>query len=321
MSIGRSPGFTRMCRLILPLVLMSSALAQPDLARGQTAQDQWLARPVDDQTFQTYLEFFAYDKHLPFELRVIDVDEQEGVRKEHLSFQSTRGVRVFANFYRPVAAASRKWPAVILLHGGGPAGKDNPGIKQLAPLLTRGGWNVLAIDMQFFGERSTDLLTTFTDPEKHERLYNQPPAYLAWVTQTVKDVSRSLDVLVEQRDADSKRIAVIGLSRGAIVASIAAGADRRLAAVALLYGGHFDALERGHLPAACPANYIGRISPRPLLMINGTRDTDMIKDTSVEPLQRLARQPKLILWAETGHQSPTEEHRSAMLRWLQESLK
>jgi hypothetical protein len=56
-------------------------------------------------------------------------------------------------------------------------------------------------------------------------------------------------------------------------------------------------------------------------MINGTRDTDMIKETSVEPLQRLAKQPKLILWAETGHQLPTEEHRSALLRWLQESLK
>lgn len=321
MSISRNPGVKRMRRLILPLTLIWLALVQPEPARGQAAGDQWLARPVDDQTFQTYLQFFAYDKHLPFELRVMDVEEQEGVRKEHLSFQSTRGVHIFANFYRPVATASRRWPAVILLHGGGPGGKDNPAIKQLAPLLTRGGWHVLAIDMQYFGERSTDLLTTFTDPEKHERLYNQPPAYLAWVTQTVKDVSRSFDLLVEQRDADPKRIALIGISRGAIVATIAGGADRRLAAIALLYGGHFDALERGHLPAACPANYIGRISPRPLLMINGTHDTDMIKDTAVEPLQRLARQPKLILWAETGHQLPTEEHRSSMLRWLQESLK
>jgi dipeptidyl aminopeptidase/acylaminoacyl peptidase len=308
-------------RVVLLFLVAGAAMAPPATAETQAAADAWLARPVDDQTFQTYLDFFAYDKKLPFDLRVIDTEEKDGVKREHLSFQSTRGVRVFANFYRPVGTASRQWPAVILLHGGGPGGKDNPGIKQLAPLLTRGGWNVLAIDMQYFGERSTDLLTTFTDPEKHQRLYNQPPAYLAWVTQTVKDVSRSLDLLVEQRDADPKRIALIGISRGAIVATIAGGADRRLAAVAMLYGGHFDALERGHLPAACPANYIGRISPRPLLMINGTHDTDMIKETSVEPLQRLAKQPKMILWAETGHQLPTEEHRSSLLRWLQESLK
>lgn len=308
-------------RVVLLFLVAGAAMAPPATAEAQAAADAWLARPVDDQTFQTYLDFFAYDKKLPFDLRVIDTEEKDGVKREHLSFQSTRGVRVLANFYRPVGTASRQWPAVILLHGGAPGGKDNPAIKQLAPLLTRGGWNVLAIDMQHFGERSTDLLTTFTDPEKHERLYNQPPAYLAWVTQTVKDVSRSLDLLVEQRDADPKRIALIGISRGAIVATIAGGADRRLAAVAMLYGGHFDALERGHMPAACPANYIGRISPRPLLMINGTHDTDMIKETSVEPLQRLAKQPKLILWAETGHQLPTEEHRSSLLRWLQESLK
>jgi dienelactone hydrolase len=307
-------------RFVLLLLMAGAAMVPP--ATAQAAADPWLARPVDDQTFQTYLDFFAYDKKLPFDLRVIDTEEKDGVKREHLSFQSTRGVRVYANLHRPAASASRQWPSVILLHGGGPTGKDNPNSQLLSSLIARAGSKVLAIDMQYFGERGTDLLTTFTDPEKHERLYNQPPAYLAWVTQTVKDVSRSLDLLVEQRDADPKRIALIGLSRGAIVATIAGGADRRLAAVALLYGGHFDALERGHLPAACPANYIGRISPRPLLMINGTHDTDMIKETSVEPLQRLARQPKLILWAETGHQSSlTEEHRSSLLRWLQESLK
>ena len=166
------------------------------------------------------------------------------MKRGHLSFQSTRGVRVYAHFYRPAASASRQWPSVILLHGGGPAGKDNPGILLLSPLIARAGSNVLAIDMQNFGERGTDLLTTFTEQEKHDRLYNQPSVYLAWITQTVKDVSRAFDLLVEQRGADARRIALIGLSRGAIVAAIAGAADRRLDAVAMLYGGHFDALER-----------------------------------------------------------------------------
>lgn len=311
----------RLRRFVLTLLFAGAALAPPSTVKAQAPADPWLARPVDDQTFQTYLDFFAYDRKLPLDLRVIDSEEKDGVKREHLSFQSTRGVRVSAHLYRPAASASRQWPSVILLHGGGPAGKDNPGIQLLSPLIARAGSNVLAIDMQNFGERGTDLMTTFTEQEKHDRLYNQPSVYLAWITQTVKDVSRAFDLLVDQRGADARRIAVIGMSRGAIVAAIAGAADRRLAAVAMLYGGHFDALERGHLPAACPANYIGRISPRPLLMINGTRDTDMIKETSVEPLQRLAKQPKLILWAETGHQLPTEEHRSALLRWLQESLK
>ena len=301
--------------------LIALAVGQAASAQKPSAADQWLARPVDNRTFQTFLEFFAYDKQLPFELRVISVEEQEGIRKEHLSFQSTSGVRVFANLYRRLGAAAEKRPAIIVLHGGGPLGKDLPGVKVIAELLTRGGWDVLAIDMPYFGERSTNLLTTFTEQEKHERLYNQPPAYLAWVTQIVKDVSRSFDLLAEQRSADPRRVGIVGISRGAILAAIVGGAERRLAAVALLYGGHFDALENGHLPAACPANYVGRISPRPLLMINGTRDTDMIKETAVLPLYRLAKPPKQILWADTGHQLPTEEHRAVLLKWLRENLK
>jgi pimeloyl-ACP methyl ester carboxylesterase len=303
------------------LLLGAACFAGYASAQAPAAADAWLARPVDDQTFQTYLDFFTYDKKLPLDLRVLGTEDKEGVKREHLSFQSTRGVRVFAHLYQAAGPASGKRSSVILLHGGGASGKDNPGIQLMAPLIVRAGSNVLAIDMPNFGERATDLLTTFTEQEKHDRLYNQPAVYLAWITQTVKDVSRSYDLLVEQRGADPRRVALVGMSRGGIAATIAGAAERRLAAVAVFNGGHFDALEREHLPAACPANYIGRISPRPLLMINGTRDTDMIKETSVEPLQRLAKQPKTILWSEAGHQALSEEHRTAFLRWLQESLK
>jgi dienelactone hydrolase len=311
----------RILCVVLLFSLIGIAVRQSTSAQKQAAADQWLTRPVDNKTFETFLDFFTYDKRLPFELHSIDVVEQEGIRKEHLSFQSTPSVRVFANLYQSAGAAKAKRPAIILLHGGSPAGKDSPPAKVMAELLTRGGWDVLAIDMPYFGERGTGLLTTFTEEEKHERLYNQQAVYLDWVTQIVKDVGRSFDLLVEQREADPKRIGLIGISRGAIIAAVVGGAERRLSAVAMLNGGHFDALERGHLPAACPANYIGRISPRPLLMINGTRDTDMIKDTSVLPVYRLAKKPKLILWADTGHQLPTEELRAELLKWLRENLK
>lgn len=175
--------------------------------------------------------------------------------------------------------------------------------------------------MLYWGERSTDLLTTYSEEEKHEKLYNRPPMYLGWVAQMVKDVGRSFDFLVEGRGVDPKRIGLYDVSRGAIVGAIAGGADRRLAVVVMDRGAHFDALEREHLPAACPANYIGRISPRPLLMLNGLYDKDHIKETSVEPLYRVAREPKLILWSEAGHAPPSEKNQAAMYQWLRENLK
>lgn len=230
-------------------------------------------------------------------------------------------MRVFANLYWVTGSGAPKLATLILLHGGAATGKDGAAENRLAGLFTRGGWNVLAIDLQHFGERSTDLLTTFTEPEKHDRLYNQPPVYLAWVVQTLKDVGRSYDYLVKERAAHPKRIGVIGLSRGAIVAAIAAGADLRLAAVVMMNGGHFDAGEREHLAAACPANYIGRISPRALLMLNGKFDTDMFPDTSSRPLYGLAKSPKQILWSDGGHSFPSEENQATMLKWLRENLK
>jgi dienelactone hydrolase len=288
---------------------------------GQSYADDWLGKPVDDRTFKTYLDLFAYDRRLPLDVKSTGFEDREGIRTEHLWFQSTPGVRVAARLYQPPGAERGKPATLILLHGGGPTGKDGAGNQRVALNLSRAGWQVFAIDMQFFGERHTDLLTTFTEEEKHERLYNQPPVFLAWIAQTVKDVSRSIDLLIAERGADPARIGMAGISRGAMVVPVAAAVDQRVAVSVLLNAGHFDALEKSHLPAACVANYIGRVSPRPLLMLNGLYDKDMIKETSVEPLYRLAKTPKQILWSEAGHTMPSEQNQALMLQWLRQHLK
>ena len=283
--------------------------------------DQWLTRPVDDKTFSTYLDFFAYDRKLPLDIKTVKTEGESGLSRERLSYQSTAGVRVTATLYHAAALTGAKPPGLVVLHGGDSKGKDGTGATRMAELLNRAGWTVLAIDLPYFGERSTALLTTFSDPEKHERLYNQPPLYLAWITQSVKDISRGIDLLTGERGVDPGRVALMGASRGAIVGSIAAGVDRRLSPVVLYYGGHYDALENNHLGAACPANYIGRISPRPLLMINGEQDSDMIKDRAVDPFYKLAKQPKQIIWTGGGHMFASDEHRAAIVQWLRGHVK
>jgi dienelactone hydrolase len=312
-----------MKQLFRPAIVISLLTLLPLLAFSQEEKPacKWLEKPVDDQTFKTFQDFFAYDRHLPFKMQSLEVTESEGIRSEHLSFQSTPAEQIFANLYRSVEANYKNIPALIFLHGGTAQGKDAPHYINQAEMYVRAGWAVLAIDMKYFGERSTDLLTAFTEKEKHDQLYNNPSLFLDWVIQTVKDVQRSFDFLVDQVGIDSKRIGLVGFSRGAVIGAIAGGIEHRLAATALLYGGHFDALETGHLPAACPANYIGRISPRPLLMVNATRDTDFIRETSVLPLYSLAKSPKKIVWIEGGHGLLTDEARSQILQWLQENIK
>jgi dienelactone hydrolase len=308
----------RILRAALTAALAIATFAAPIPAGARQAADEWLARPVDDRTFKTFLEFFTYDRRLPLDLQVADGDQQEGIKRERLSFQSTPGARVFADLYHPPGASPQKSATLIMLHGGVATGKAS--VAGHARNFARAGWNVLVIDLQYFGERATDLLTSFSEQEKHERLYNEPTLYLAWIAQTVKDVGRAADILAG-RGFDAKRIGLVGFSRGAILGVIAAAVDPRLAAIVMIYGGHFDALERRHVAAACPANYIGRVAPRPLLMVNGTQDSDLIRETSVEPLYRLTKPPKHILWSDGGHMAISEQNRALMLQWLRNNLK
>lgn len=308
----------KLWRLSLSFAVVVCAAA---VLAGQSkapAGDQWLKRPVDDRTLNGYVEFFKYDSKLPLDVQVTKTEDERGVQRERLSFQSTSGVRVTAVLSQQ-AGGSGSRPAIIFLHGGVPAGKD--ATLTMSGVLARAGFAVLSIDLPYFGERKTDFLTTFSEQEKHDKLYNQPSAYLSWVTQINKDVSRAYDMLVAERKVDPRRVALWGSSRGAMVGTIVGAVDKRLAAVAVIYGAHFDALEKEHLPAACPANYVGRIAPRPLLMVNGTQDSDMIRDAAVEPLFRLAKEPKQIIWTDGGHMFMTEEHRAAIIQWLREKTR
>ena len=290
-------------------------------ARGQptTYADEWLGQPVDDATFQNYLEFFAVDREEPLDAKLLDSRENDGVLREEWSFTSTPGERVFGHYFETVTAPSDSRRAILYLHGGN--GKDGPFSQRFLESLSRGGFDVLAIDMKYWGRRETGLFTTFTEDDKHDQLYNRSPLYLDWMIQTVKDVQRSYDFLVTEKNVASERIALMGFSRGAIVGTIAAAVDKRFASVILSFGGHFDAGEREHLPAACPANYIGRISPVPLLAINGASDGDMIADTSVRPLYQNAKEPKEHIWTDGGHGQMRDPDRAAMMEWLRVHLK
>ncbi len=306
----------RVARAVLVVLFATAAGAA---AQVRPEGDEWLRRPVDDRTFGTFLPFFAYDEKQPLDVRVSATQDVEGVTVEVLSYASGPGMRVTARLHLASGGGTRG-PGVVLMHGGVSPGKDGPGIKSFAEFLARAGYTTLVFDLQYFGERRTDLLTTFSEAEKHDKLYNQPGAYLSWVIQTVKDAGRGYDLLVE-RGVDPRRVALIGISRGGQLSLIVGGADRRFASVLALISGHFDAFETGHQAAACPANYIGRISPRPLLMLNGNLDADYKRSVSVDPLQRLAREPKQLVWHEEGHTLPSEFTRATVMQFLRERMK
>ena len=301
------------------LLLVMMRLCFPVYAQWES--DKWLENPVNDDIFQTYLEFFEYDKNLNFDLNIRDKSVTDGILRERITFTSTEGMDVTADYYKPNISSTRdNRPHIIVVHGGTPRGKDGM-YNRVVKGLIRNGMNVLAIDMLHFGERKTGLLTTFRNDDKAKNLYNRKSVYLNWVIQTTKDVSRSFDLLVNHYNASSDKIGYVGVSRGGQVGFIVTGVEKRFNAVALLIAGHLDALETGHLAAACPANYVARIYPTPTFLLNGTFDSDYDMEKSVKPLHKLFNSESTeIQWMEVGH-TITEDGFNLMNNWLTKQLR
>ena len=157
----------------------------------------------------------------------------------------------------------------------------------------------------------------------------------------VAHVGLQVDYLLSRRDVARDRIFLVGSSFGAPAVVIAGGVDPRPAAVITLYGGgdigslvsHVLRLGGGDaispwqaavagrglalllLPLE-PTRYAARISPRPVLMVNGASDS-LIPRSNVDALYEAVRPPKDILWVRGEHVHPDEtELIGAVSGWI-----
>jgi fermentation-respiration switch protein FrsA (DUF1100 family) len=69
-----------------------------------------------------------------------------------------------------------------------------------------------------------------------------------------------------------------------------------------------------------PITFIDRISPRPVLMING-RDDDIVPVSSNRALHSRANEPKKIIWYDTGHDVPVDSAAQDAFFWFEKHLK
>ncbi|HEX8794241.1 MAG TPA: alpha/beta fold hydrolase [Polyangiaceae bacterium] len=193
--------------------------------------------------------------------------------------------------------------AVILVHGGE---GDRTQLLPEALVLARHGYGFLAYDSRASGESDGDA-TSWGD---HER----------------RDLVAALDFVSAQSEIDPQRIAVLGFSIGGTTAALVAASDARVRAAILApvwtslseelwsksgrlrwltYHGWKLGLERAgvDVDGVRPIDVIENVSPRPVLLIAGTRD----RDTPVPVMQRMleaARQPAS-LWIVPGAEHGT----------------
>jgi dienelactone hydrolase len=188
-------------------------------------------------------------------------------------------------------------PGIILLPGGGVSKED---FKKRSMDLAQEGYAVLVIDQRGIGETGGDypsyeqdyeIFTSGKEPIQHLGVYDALVAF---------------DVLRDINNIDKNNIGIIGESMGGRYSVIAAALEKDIKGVIVISSSGFHAKDdskpyTAYLLSIDPDQYISKISPRPLMMLQGDNDS-MINIKDAQQTFNLAKQPKRFFIAEgCGH--------------------
>ena len=229
------------------------------------------------------------------------------VEKSYVTILSSSGLRVTCGLLVPRRGAGRM-PVVIVL-GGKATGKH-------AVDYALGVDDVLVVapDYPYEPRSSYSVLDVAADlPEIRRAIFDMIPS-----------VMLAIDYLWQRPDVDTNRIVMMGYSFGAPFVPVILAHDRRPAIAVMVYGGgDLTSMIRhnvaryespvvaeivGRVAGALlrplePLDHVGRISPIPLLMINGTEDEQIPRENTLLLYDR-ALPPRKLVWIDSRHVHP-----------------
>lgn len=276
--------------LILILIILFPLLSFP-----QTETQENLI-PVD--------AFFGYDKGILLNAQEKIKKETENYIQYYVIYESINDKKVTANLTIP-KKGTPPYPVIIYQHGMSES-KDNEQVWFGSEILVNNGFAVFSIDADYHGERNIsgdkDFVVKMIAGGHFYRMRNM-------FIQTAVDIRRGIDYLSKNKNIDQEKIGYVGISMGGMIGVMVSAIDERIKApVFIVTAGNFteifpfirmvpDADEI--LKIIDPIHYIQRISPRPILMINGLKDTMMLK--GAKELFNIANEPKKIIWVDASH--------------------
>jgi poly(3-hydroxybutyrate) depolymerase len=211
---------------------------------------------------------------------------------------------------------------VVLLHG---SGAHSAQMDDVAEPLACLGVIALAIDAPNAGRRNAFTFFTEQDYEEQVRL--------------IRELRRSIDLLVEEYGADPDKLGFVGYSYGAAMGSLLVGVDPRVDAAALLAGdgglvAHFTEDDGRPIEVIAkvsgieewlemmapiePSLFVGDAQETSILMVSATRDRSVARDDS-EAWHKAANGLAEIVWVDAGH-GLNDEIRADAVLWLLEEL-
>lgn len=268
--------------------------------------------------------FYAHDYRSYFEARrgkyegavVTPASGGSLVEKSWLTVKNKDGFVVECGMLTPRDHVG-KHPVIILL-GGKATGKY-----AVNYALDITGVIIIAVDYPYTPRETYTILNFLRDV----------PAIRNALIDMVPSVMLVTDYLLAREDVDTTRIVLLGYSFGAPFVPCIVAHDRRLAVAAMVYGGgdlrslivhnvrryeseaiaqFVGALGGFLLRPLEPMRYIERVTPTPLIMINGTND-EQVPRYNAELLYNAAGEPKTISWLESRHVRPDNVELTRMI--------
>lgn len=244
--------------------------------------DAWTVRrrEVDSQVRRA-LGLVRNVEQSPLHARTLRTHDFGDYFIENVVFDSRPGFPVTANVYRAKTPEAGRRPAVLVPIGHYlVAGKTASENQILCTKLARLGFVVMTYDAIGHGER---MLPGNTHHEAGYALLPLGQTIAGWM---IQESMRALDYLASREDVDANRIGMTGNSGGGLNTLYTAALDPRVHAAAVAgYTFQFNDWIK-HAGPHCTCNYLpglyqsmewfeiaGLIAPRPLLMMQGERDS------------------------------------------------
>ena len=237
-----------------------------------------------------------------------EVTVEEGYRLQPVRIVASSGLAVDMMLKRAVADSGRRLPLVVVLGG------HHTGLRAARLLPDTRGTVVAALSYPFTGDPRPDAATFLREiPKIRQAFLDTPPALML-----------ALDYLMRSPDVDTTRVEAVGVSLGAPFVCIAGALDPRYTRVWAVHGsgGSYRPLEMNMRrtirlapvravaaaianviiagPRLDPARWVGRIAPRPFMMVNAAAD-ERLPRREIDRLFASAREPKEFVSMPGGH--------------------
>jgi dienelactone hydrolase len=276
---------TRQAGIVVLVLLLTTAVAQAAAAAPPT-------------TAPAVVVPFGVAHDAPLDAVERLVEEHEDHTLYRVEFNGIQGDRVPAYVYVPKNGRRAKHPAVLLQYGSG-GNKTTYYIVALGKQFVSRGFMVITIDVPRRGERKR------RDGARGFASLFAPGT----IRQTLGDYGRAIDYLETRPDVDRGRIGYAGISLGAITGLTFVAHEPRVRAMASIVGGanllgmlkvEISPSARAIAERIDPFYHVASIAPRPLLLLNATRD-QLVPRFFGEQLHKAAGEHAKKMWVETDH--------------------